>query len=192
MHSLVSWPGSHTEHPWKPCKDLFVQIGLPGHAYATPTSLAWCTQMKSLRRAEPYLQGDTHCPIAEQENGLWLECFQMEMDVPFLSLWETVPPEALTTEPCGSTCENNQRCHLHVNPSNWLWLIANPWVASRVIAHFIEEEMRRGVTRPGSYSWTGHHLAQLPLAPGTLVLGPSQGQEIWAQTIKIAGFKPEM
>lgn len=106
------------------------------------------SHMKSLRWAVPYLQGDTHCPIAEQENGLWLGCFQTEMDVPFLSLWETVPPKALTAEPCGSTCESNQKCHLHVKCSPQSprtdCLIVNPWVASRVIAHFIDEEMRQG------------------------------------------------
>lgn len=88
---------------------LCQQLGFVAVPQAVPTSLSWHAHMESLRLAVPYLQGDIHCLIAEQENSLRLECFQAETDVPVLCLRKTVPPKALSAESCGSTCRSKRR-----------------------------------------------------------------------------------
>lgn len=164
-----------------------------------PTSLAWHTHMKSLRLAVPYLQGDIHCLIAEQENSLWLECFQAEMDVPVLCLWKIVPPKALSTESCGSTCRSNRRCQLHMkrSPQNLQtnFVSFDPWVILLTFYRWRSEASwgSGGGTWPGSLQLDrGHDPAHLLLAPEPLALGPSLSLELQAQTIKKARIKPEM
>lgn len=99
---------------------FLVRYELLEHPHATPSSPVWDTHMKPLSLAVPYLQGNGCCVINDQENGLWLQCFQVEMDAPFLSLWGPIPHVALTAEPGGSTYKSNQRCHHHSSATELL------------------------------------------------------------------------
>lgn len=61
----------------------------------------------------PYLQGDGGRLVGEEEDGMWLERFQREMDVPVPPLCRSVLHVALPVEPCGSTCKSHQRDQCH-------------------------------------------------------------------------------
>lgn len=76
-------------------------------------------------------------------------------------------------------------------PWNWLCLIQP--LGGKHLLPFYRWNLQRlwGYLSRVTQLDRGHHPAHLPLAPGTLALGPDLDQKLWTQTIKKARIKPE-